>query len=87
MKTTICQEVEFEISLGANELQALIAEQWGAVDGEGYPVKEKVINVVTLLRELSDDQISDFHPKTLLRMAELLEEQAIRFKALGGNAV
>lgn len=82
MKFTVWQEVEAEVDLGSQELQSFIAEHWNAIDEDGFPVREKVISVVTLFGDLSDEQLKSFSSKALSTIAAELDKQAGRFGRL-----
>ena len=74
MKTTVWQEVEVEISLGLKELGQLIAEQWDSMDADGFPLRNKIVNVVTVLTALSNEQVESLDEKLRVRVAQLLKE-------------
>lgn len=82
MKFSVWQEVEVEMDLGSQELQSFIAEHWNSMDEDGFPVRNKVISVVTLLKDLSDEQLKSFSSKALSAIATELNEQAGRFERL-----
>ena len=82
MKFTTWQEVEVTVELGKQELQEFIAEHWSAMDEDGFPVRQRVISVVTLLPDLTDKQLKSFSGEILARISELLTEQAARFQRL-----
>ena len=65
MKFSVWQEVEVEMDLGSQELQSFIAEHWNSMDEDGFPVRNKVISVVTLLKDLSDEQLKSFSSKAI----------------------
>ena len=82
MKFTVWQEVEVEVDLGSQELQSFIAEHWSAIDEDGFPVRDKVISVVTLFSDLSDEQFKSFSSKSLSTIAAELDKQAGRLRRL-----